>query len=387
MRKTHRLTLLLLINASLSHAAPQRLRIAARIGEAGVARFGPVEARKGQSVTLYAVLTQGKIYYTDAPALKDPHQIDKARIRPFKESKYTSLKWSQIEPLPHHTKTASPNFGNPAYSNAKLFGKEHGKWLGYDKIEYKKTELDHKLSNFTIKEIIPSDPWPKTQGLGTMRYQIEVEGLNWRQKTDGVEATERGGIKTTVFRVSYRDRDDWVGWLTSYFNVPNVFGSAGMGRRHQTDKHQGADCADVIIGGLRKAGARIEYTSVTGLYRLATPITEILLLNSEGLFKTDKLGAPLEAQRLRFGSEIQRGDIMVINYAGLPISKRLWDHVAVVGDDQGEEGIFDPKDPVYHMGYLYGLTEEEAGEGWPKYVQFLRLKQKHLKDIKKKTIN
>jgi hypothetical protein len=78
--------------------------------------------------------------------------------------------------------------------------------------------------------------------------------------------------------------------------------------------------------------------------------------------------------RLRFGAEVRRGDIMLIDYVGFTDSPRSWDHVAVVARDAGKAGEFDPDDRILHMGYLYGLTEAAAKSEGPAVVQFLRLR-------------
>lgn len=70
----------------------------------------------------------------------------------------------------------------------------------------------------------------------------------------GAEATDTFGILPGVHRVSIRRGDDFVGWLSSYLLVPEVFGSAGGGRNHQTERFTGADCADVLVGAIRRMG-------------------------------------------------------------------------------------------------------------------------------------
>jgi hypothetical protein len=154
--------------------------------------------------------------------------------------------------------------------------------------------------------------------------------------------------------------------------VPYVFGSAGKGRNHQTDRYQATDCADVLIGAARRAGARrLKYTSVSGLFRLTRKRTPKLLLNKRGLFYADgpRKGQPAT---LRFGSDVRRGDLMLIDYVGFTESPRSWDHVAVVTDDRGTKGRFDPRDPVLHMGYAWGLVKKPAHSESPSIVQFLR---------------
>src|SRR5205814_7803584 len=105
------------------------------------------------------------------------------------------------------------------------------------------------------------------------------------------------GILPTVMRVSFRadGADDLPAYLTSFFNVPNLFGSAGTGTGHQTDLHQGADCADVIVGAARKMGEALPYSSVAGLFEHTHPVTPPLYLTPDGLFTAapDEGGTPV----------------------------------------------------------------------------------------------
>ena len=220
----------------------------------------------------------------------------------------------------------------------------------------------------------PTEPrLRRHRGLGTMRYKTTVTLDGDVLASPGAEATGRGGIRETVQRVSFRQSDDLAGYLTSYFNVPNVFASAGHALAHQTERFQGADCADVITGAARRAGARIDYASVAGLGRYARPVTDRLVLDATGLTRDEgeEAGEPLT---LRFGSDVRRGDLMLIDYVGFEGSPRAWDHVAVVAADAGRPGVFDPADRVLHMGYLYGLTDVPAGAEGPAVVQFLRFR-------------
>jgi hypothetical protein len=259
-----------------------------------------------------------------------------------------------------------------------LFGPRHGRWLGYDRIEVEQRPIPGAHDPvLTLRRVRPSDPRVDVHhGLGVMRYRVELE-------VDGLKIASRGeapvvqrGISPRIMRVTFRGGDDWVGHLTSFFNVPNVFGSGGSGRTHQAELYQGADCADVIIAAARRAGAPLPYTSVAGLSRFARPISELLLLTKDGVFEID--GATRQASgraALRFGTDIRRGDIMLIDYLGFAGSPRSWDHVAVVSGDRGRVGYFDPADPVMHMGYLYGLTETAAHDEGPALVRFLRFKR------------
>lgn len=339
-------------------ATPAATRTTVQIvaSEAGApARRGPIEARLDQNPTLYVAVRQGRTWFSDAPKIKG---VPARRMRPLTDLGEQSIQWFRIEPRQHHTTTPFPNLLNPAYSNSVLFGRNHGRWLGYDTIEYFETALG-TASTFTPKP-----------AMGTIRYRVQVG--SWT--SPGLDAIERGGIKTSVFRISYRTSDDLIGYMGSLFNVPNVFGSAGKGRRHQTDRHQGTDCADAIVGGARKAGARIEYTSVAGLSKYTDIKTGRYLLDGDTLRKMngDKLG---DEATLRWVDDIQVGDLMLIKYARADFTGRRWDHIGVLAEDKGTDGVFDPADRILHTGHMAGLVNEPVSGQGLIIIRFVRFKR------------
>ena len=414
----------LLCAAAPAHAAPRpTLTIAASVDGAPAAD-GAVQARLGQAVTLYAVVRAGRAYYTAAPSLAlQGRSVPRRQLRPLSElpellgddpKAPLRFAWSLVEPHPHHVKLEPANEGNPAYSNAVLFGPRHGTWLGYDRIEYYETPLSSETGpTLTVRRATPTHPKVNVHGgLGTMRYRVTLRIGSSDQvlSSPGMETAGVRGISPAVTRVSFRSRDDLVGYLTTYFNVPNVFGSGGDGRTHQAELYQGADCADVITGAARMAGAAVPYTSVLGLRRLTTVVSERLLLNEKGVFYADgeRRG---QAAMLRFVAagerapcapwrspekgrtgtscapspgDVQAGDIMLIDYVGFTDSPRSWDHVAVLSEDRGVKGRLDPLDLIMHEGYLYGLTEEPAKDESPTVVQFLRFRPAVLKAIERR---
>jgi hypothetical protein len=329
-----------------------------------------VEVRVGDAVTLYAAVRAGGLWYTDAPRVRG---VSRRKVRPLSAlADGVETTWSLVEPQMFHVTTAPPNVGNPAYSNSVLFGPGHGRWLGYDTLEYTERPLSHSGAALRITKATPTDPHlARNAGLGTMRYRISVvapDGRSWQ--SPGADATSRTGIKNSVRRVSFRGGDDLVGWLESYFNVPNVFGSAGVGRRHQTDRHQGADCADVIVGAARKAGARLPYTSVAGLHRHTRSVSDVLRITDGRLFDADE--AEVE---LRWGKDLRKGDLVLIKY-GVDFTGRAWDHIAVLVSDRGLPGVLDPEDEVLHMGYLYGLVREPLGAQRPAIIKLSRFRRR-----------
>jgi hypothetical protein len=315
-------------------------------------------------------------YFSDAPAIRiGRRRLRRPRLMPLSELGTPRFQWFRVEPRPHHVATDPPNKGNPAYSNAVLFGPNHGRWIGYDRIEYDSKPVSGARESFlTVRRTRPSHPRVDVNGgLGTMRYKVRALIGSTVLVSTGEESVGRTGISPRVMRVTLRSDDTWVGHLRGYFNVPNVFGSGGYGARHQTALYQGADCADVIIGAAREAGARLKYTSVLGFKRYARPVTDKLLMTKTHILALD---GPLKGRpvALRFGREVMPGDIMLIDYYGFNGSPRSWDHIAVIDRDRGVRGRLDPEDPVLHMGYLFGLTEEAAVNEAPAYIQILRFR-------------
>lgn len=286
-----------------------------------------VEARKGEAVKLIAAVRHQRHWYSDAAQIRVRGR--RIKTRPLADLGAVEITWHLVEPHQHHKTTPSPNFGNPAYSNSVLFGPRHGKWLGYDTLEYTQRPLPQRSGTLTITQAQPTDRRLAVHaGLGTIRYAVSIQSAAGAFHSPDATAIGRGGIKNSVRRVTFRRGDDAVGWLTGYFNVPNVFGSAGKGRRHQTELHQGADCADVLVGAFRKAGVKVPYTSVAGLYRHADVVTEKLLATPEGIFEIGADGQPGKPVRLRFGEDVRPGDLVTIDYALLAlVTKRSWDHI------------------------------------------------------------
>ncbi len=356
-----------------------------------VPRDRAVSARLGQRVRVRAVIRVGRgrraRYYADVPRFRLGGRLLKGkRVRPLSALGPLRWRWYRVEPRPHHVKTAPPNRGNPAYSNAVLFGRRHGAWLGYDTIEYTEGLIPGARGpSINPTRARPTHPRVDVNGgLGTMRYKVSVTLAGETLASRGMESRITGGISPKVMRVTFRSGDGLIGHLHGFFNVPNVFGSGGRGRRHQTDRFQGADCADVIIGAVRQAGYPMPYSSVVGLRRWSRPVTERLLLTKTGVVfaQGPRKGQPAAVPFGKGG--VQTGDLMLIDYKGFTSSPRGWDHIAVVEADRGRRGRFDPEDPVLHMGYLYGLTSEQASGESPAYVRFYRFRPTVLRAIKRR---
>jgi len=120
------------------------------------------------------------------------------------------------------------------FQNADMpWEKNAYQWTGFAKIKYQLVEIP-KFRNKKIV-VIDTDILEENRPLGRNYYRSEV-GSFWFQaigktksgkiiKSLGIEKNDYRGISPTVFRLSCLDGKDYVGRLSSFFNVPGVFGS------------------------------------------------------------------------------------------------------------------------------------------------------------------
>lgn len=362
-----------LLGATPAGADPSPLRalLVARADVSSPPRDRGVSARLGQPVEVFVLVqSEGRWYGAVDRAVLDGHTV---AVRPLAELGPARVSWRAVEPRMVHEGTGGEDAARP-YTNAKLLGATHGRWQGYDPIAYFERPLPAATGpRLVVRDSRPSDPAVDVRGgLGTLRYAARVELSRGAVTTPGAEAVGQTGIEPSVLRVSFRSGDDLPGWLATYFNVPQVFGSAGGPANHQTDRFVGADCADVVIGALRASGHRdVQYTSVGGLTRYARFVTETLRTTDDGRIVTDD-----DARRpvtLRFGEDVRRGDIVILDYVDFAALPRAWDHVGVLGDDDGD-GRLDTGDPLFHMGLDTGLTVEPLRAQGVVRLRVLRLK-------------
>jgi hypothetical protein len=207
-----------------------------------------------------------------------------------------------------------------------------------------------------------------------VRFKVEIELAGHTLTSPGAEATDTFGVLPSVHRVSIRRGDDFLGWLSGYLLVPEVFGSAGGGRNHQTERFTGADCADVLVGAIRRMGRTdLAYTNVAGLPAYTRLVAGPVELDDRGMPP-----API--------SGVREGDLIRIDYGGAlrNHTPRGWDHVAALWQDRsdpdgpfhgGPDGRLDGFDLVIHMGHPRLVIEPLAGQA-PATIDVLRWRQK-----------
>jgi hypothetical protein len=281
------------------------------------------------------------------------------------------VRWSSVEPHGFRETPAKNGVDSMWYSNVSQKAGSFGKWMGYDAIDY----FERELTGWSAQAILPAaitsgeDHAQQLAGLGTLRFKVEVDLGGSIASSPGMEAVDSFGILPAVHRVSIRQGDDFLGWLSSYLLVPEVFGSAGGGRDHQTERFTGADCADVMVGAIRRAGKRLAYTNVAGLPSYTKRISGSVAIDERGVPSTPITG-------------VKKGDLIRIDYGGAFAhhTPRDWDHVAALWEDKsdpagpnrgGPDGQLDGFDLVIHMGHPR-LKIEPMSEQSPATIDVLR---------------
>ncbi|WP_143141070.1 hypothetical protein [Nannocystis exedens] len=333
---------------------------------------GELDVRRGEAIDVYLVAPgrlDGKpVLFADTGAAR--HVSWSAAGCPE-----VQVRWRRVEPRMQHVTTPAPNAAVALYANAVVFGPTHGRWLGYDRLEYFETALpagDDRWT-LTVGDARPSDPaladarLPEYRDLGTMRLAATVTGPDAvARATPDVDDAPRGQIGDDVFRYSVRSGEGLFGWLTSYFNVPYVFGSAGVGARSQAERRVGTDCADLIVAGLRRAGrGDLAYSSVGGLVRSLQRVTAPLAVHARGEALDPAVYVP------------RPGDILALDYLGSAALPRPWDHIVVLAVDRGPgggpaDGRLGPDDLVADIGDAQGLKFAPLGDQGDVRVLVLR---------------
>jgi hypothetical protein len=307
--------------------------------------------------------------------------LENGRAQPLPADARVS--WLRVAPRMVHVALPRPHASTPTYSNSVLFGPHHGDWLGYDTIEYEQVAL---LSG---ADVVVEGPRVRARGAhasdarmdplgaaGSMWVAAEVRLPDGRTlRTPDARSVDRLGLLPSVMRVSFRESDDFLGWLSSYEHVPDVFGSSGgRGVTHQADRYVGADCMDLMTGAVRAMGRTdLTHASVSALPQLADAVTDVLLIGEDAVVR-DAQGAPVE---LRWGVDVQRGDLLALDYGDDPEQSlpRAWDHVgALVGDaEEGARGVFDASDAYRNMTGL-GVRDVALSRELPLRVRVWRWK-------------
>jgi len=355
---------------------PERAVIVGRVAD-GAWTDAATEARADQRAELAVVVVgrRGRQPVVLAPEGVAQVAIGGARRATERlEPQRARVRWSTVEPHGFRATPATTGVTSSYYSNVSVEPRTFGNWLGFDHIDYFEREVAAWGAPATISATVTSGELNAQQvpGLGTVRYKAEIDIDGTRLATPGLEATDTYGVLPRVHRVSIRRGDDFLGHLSAYLLVPEVFGSAGEGKNHQTDRFTGADCADVMVGAMRRMGRPLAYTNVAGLPAYTTVVARPAELDEHGV-----PGQPITG--------VREGDLIRIDYGGAlrGHTPRSYDHVAALWEDRsdpagpekgGPDGKLDGFDLVIHMGHPR-LIIEPLSQQSPATIDVLRWKK------------
>ena len=237
------------------------------------------------------------------------------------------------------------------YKNANFpWDKDPYKWVGFGKIDYLRTELEQfrgrwEIEPFANSPSVGAQSRYSRKDVGSFWFQAEIAAGGRIYRSAGIEDSDNRGLSPQVFRVSTREGNGYIGHLSSFFNVPGVFGSV----TYQSNNYIGVDCADVLMAALgRFRGRPVERNyNVAMLVSEMRKVSEFELANGS----TDK--------RLEWGDNIKRGDFIAVRYAG----SRQYQHVGALYADANKNRLLDASDLVIHAGpqalHISSLAEGE----------------------------
>lgn len=209
----------------------------------------------------------------------------------------------------------------------------------WDPIAYRETEwLAENARTLSRDADVHTTILPDRGGLGTMAFKVEVRAAGTTLASPGRESTFRGGLSADVARVSYRRDDTFLGYLTELYNTPYIWASAGRGAEHQAERQIGADCADFICYGLRRAGGTMEYGFTGDVPRWGggTPLFSIARAGADGRF----LDARGHAIPVGGAKGMRPGDLLLFR-----------GHVGAFARDRAPIGVLDVGDEIVHTAW------------------------------------
>lgn len=308
----------------VSHVGP-------RAAEPTLADRRPKRARADRGVTLYAVLEvargQRREYYSDADTIRIGART--IRPRPIADAPPVSLRWYKVEP------------------DTEVLSNTRSGRFQLEEIPYVETPVPAWDDRATVRaDVRPTVTADRGRGVGTMRYKLEARSATATLTTAGREATRErgGGLRDDVHQVSLRRDDSYLGMLTELFGQPYIWASGGQpARQHQSERLEGADCADFIVYGWRRLGHRVDYTWSQGLREY----TRLLAAGEPGpehIFR-DRHGQPVPFP--------EPGDLLLFPR-----------HVGALVEDRGVPGVLDGDDIMMHTLFQSPREQSIADAGY-----------------------
>lgn len=284
------------------------LEIRWRKGESsGDWKSGPAEIKKGEAVTL--------------------------QVKPIADS---SIRWYQIVP---DTRKFYKNANYPWEADAY-------KWVGFGKIDCLRREIVSWRGRWdVVHRTAPSEgtstkndlDWPEAgqfyhSDLGSFWFDVEVLKSGKILRSFGLADRTERGMNTRTFRLSVRQDDSQVGWLTSFFNVPGLFGCTP----YQSSNYIGVDCADCMMAGWSKWKNK----PLDKDWNVAGVVTSLPKVREFDI----RQGMP--TGEIRWTSHVRPVDFIAVRYPG----RRQYQHIGALYKDANSDGKLDGGDLVIHAG-------------------------------------
>jgi len=267
----------------------------------------------------------GKFKYKNAVYLKPSQKL----TLKFDVKNAKTIQWYQIIP---DTSKYYKNANHPWEKNPY-------KWIGFGKIEYKKVEIksfanrkEVELTSKILKANTPKNNPYYNSKLGSFWFEAEATLKNGKKVTTaGIKNITYRGLSTKVFRVSYLNSYDYIGYLTTFFNVPGIFGSIS----YQSKNYIGVDCADVLM-----ATSAVMNKKRLKDYNVAMLVAK---LKKEAVLEI-KNGNP--NKKLKWGKDFQRGDFIAVKYR----PNGRYAHIGMLYRDENKNGVLDSPDTIINAG-------------------------------------
>lgn len=235
-------------------------------------------------------------------------------------------------------------------------------WKGFDQIEYNRVPLEQFDGQWAVPVFLAkgsdeiaglpqtrSDSllayfkrrlWDANTGansfgasdLGSFWFQAQISKEGRTYQSPGIESRDNRGLSPEVFRVSIRQKNDLLGNLTAYLNVPAVFGSTP----YQVRNYIGVDCADVLMA----AYCKTNNLPIAKDYNVAMLTRKFKTLVKSTIDNGEVVGT------IRWQKEVRPGDFIAVKYP----SGRQYQHIGALYSDQNANGIFDGDDLILHAG-------------------------------------
>lgn len=240
------------------------------------------------------------------------------------------IRWYQIIP---NTSKFYKNANHPWEKNAY-------KWSDYGKIDYQRVEIksfknqkEVHLTQKILEQNRPKNNEYYNAHLGSFWFEAVATLNNGKIiQSKGIKDIGRKGLSPKVFRVSYMTDKSYIGYITTFFNVPGIFGSMP----YQSRNYIGVDCADVLVATskvMNKQKNEKNYNVVMLVDKFKTKV-KTKIIN----------GQP--SQRLKWGKDFKKGDFIAVKYR----PNGRYAHIGMLYKDINKNGILDKEDLIINAG-------------------------------------